>query len=55
MNAAAKKGGGRITEVIPCLTGNMVWSLIRFGYLDDPRLQRGMRKWLDAVIPSKRT
>ena len=42
MNAAAKKGGGRITEVIPCLTGNMVWSLIRFGYLDDPRLQKGI-------------
>ncbi|OPY93229.1 MAG: hypothetical protein A4E73_00329 [Syntrophaceae bacterium PtaU1.Bin231] len=42
MNTAAKTGGGRITEVIPCLTGNMVWSLIRLGYLDDPRLQRGI-------------
>ena len=39
MNIAKKTGGGRKTEVIPCLTGNMVWSLINFGYLDDPRLQ----------------
>jgi len=45
MHASAKTGGGRITEVIPCLCANMVWSLIRFGYLDDPRLQRGI-DWL---------
>ncbi len=38
MHTAEKTGGGRITEVIPCLTGNLVGSLIRFGYLDDPRL-----------------
>jgi len=49
MNAAAKKGGGRITEVIPCLTGNMVWSLIRFGYLDDPRLQKGI-DWITSYM-----
>lgn len=42
MHTAAKAGGGRITEVIPCLTGNMVWSLIRFGYLDDPGVQKGI-------------
>jgi len=42
MHTAQKTGGGRITEVIPCLTGNMVWSLIRFGYIDDPRLQKGI-------------
>jgi len=42
MHTSAKNGGGRITEVIPCLTGNMVWSLIRFGYLGDPRLQKGI-------------
>lgn len=41
-NTAARTGGGRITEVIPCLTGNMVWSLIHFGYLDDPRLQKAI-------------
>jgi len=42
---SAKKGGGRHSEVIPCLTGNMVWSLIRLGYLEDPRLQQGI-KWI---------
>ena len=31
--------------VIPCLTGNMVWSFIRFGYLDDPRVQKGIH-WI---------
>ncbi len=45
MHEAMKSGGGRKTEVIPCLSGNMVWSLIRFGYLDDPRLQKGI-DWL---------
>ena len=30
------------SEVIPCLTGNMVWSLIRLGYLEDPRVRRGI-------------
>jgi len=44
-HTAAKTGGGRISEVIPCLTGNMVWSLIRLGYLDDPRLQKSVG-WL---------
>ncbi len=39
---AAKAGGGRHSEVIPCLTGNMVWSLIRLGYLEDPRVRRGI-------------
>jgi hypothetical protein len=37
-----KTGGGRYSGVIPCLTGNMIWSLIRFGYLPDPRVQRGI-------------
>jgi hypothetical protein len=41
-STSAKKGGGRHSEVIPCLTGNMVFSLIRLGYLNDPRLQRGI-------------
>ena len=49
MHAAAKTGGGRISEVIPCLTGNLVWCLIRFGYLDDPRLQRGIG-WLTRYM-----
>lgn len=42
IHASVKKGGGRHSEVIPCLTGNMVWSLIGFGYLEDPRVQRGI-------------
>ncbi|HWQ59261.1 MAG TPA: nitrogen fixation protein NifH, partial [Clostridia bacterium] len=33
----------------PCLTGNMVWSLIRFGYVDDPRLWKGV-DWLTAYM-----
>ncbi len=49
MQTAVKTGGGRTSEVIPCLTGNMVWSLIRMGYLDDPRLQKGI-EWLLAHI-----
>ncbi len=48
-NTAVRTGGGRITEVIPCLTGNMVWSLIRFGYLNDPRLQKAV-DWLTRFL-----
>ena len=40
MHRVAKTGGGRASEVIPCLTGNMVWSLVRLGYLDDSRVRR---------------
>ena len=39
---SVQKGGGRHSGVIPCLTGNMVWSLIKLGYLDDPRVKRGI-------------
>jgi hypothetical protein len=42
---AEKIGGGRQSGVIPCLTGNMVYSLIRLGYLDDPRVQAGIN-WI---------
>lgn len=42
---SAKKGGGRSTGVIPCLTGNLVCSLIRFGYLKDERVQNSI-KWI---------
>jgi hypothetical protein len=48
-NNAVKKSGSRINEVIPCLTGNMVWSLIRLGYMEDPRLQRGI-DWLTQYM-----
>ena len=33
-----KAGGGLPSGVIPCLTGNMVFSLIRLGMLNDPRV-----------------
>jgi hypothetical protein len=49
MHEAVKTGGGRLSEVIPCLTGNMVWSLIRLGYLDDPRVQKGL-EWLTKFM-----
>lgn len=35
-------GGAYHSAVIPCLTGNMVWSLIRLGYLGDPRVRSGV-------------
>ncbi|WXG44517.1 MAG: nitrogen fixation protein NifH [Promethearchaeati archaeon SRVP18_Atabeyarchaeia-1] len=42
----AKGGeGGAHSGVIPCLTANMVWSLIRFGYLEDSRVKRGI-EWI---------
>lgn len=34
--------GGLPSSVIPCLTGNLVFSLIRLGCLDDPRVQRAV-------------
>jgi len=42
---SAKMGGGRNSGVLPCLTGNMVWSLIRLGFLGDPRVKSGI-KWI---------
>ena len=42
VNKSIKSGGGRHGEVIPCLTGNMVWSLIKLGYLTDERVQKGI-------------
>jgi len=34
---SSPQGGGDHNLVIPCLSGNMVFSLIRLGYLNDPR------------------
>lgn len=42
---SVKSGGGRHSGVIPCLTGNMVWSLIKLGYFGAPRLERAI-KWI---------
>ena len=46
-SVSVKKGGGRHSEVIPCLTGNMIFSLIKLGYLDDPRVLHGI-KWITS-------
>ena len=48
MHRSVKSGGGRATEVIPCLTGNMAWSLIHLGFGDDPRLARAI-DWIAKV------
>lgn len=37
--------GGAHDKVLPCLTGNMVWSLIRLGYLKDVRVRKGI-EWI---------
>jgi len=37
--------GGRRDAVIPCLTGNMVYSLLRFGLLEDERIQHAI-EWI---------
>jgi len=42
LECSKKRGGGLPSGLIPCLTGNMVFSLVRLGCLDDPRLQRAV-------------
>jgi hypothetical protein len=37
-----KTSGGLHNRVVPCLTGNLTFSLIRLGLLDDPRVQRAV-------------
>jgi|WetSurMetagenome_2_1015567.scaffolds.fasta_scaffold89166_2 hypothetical protein len=37
-----RTGGGTASGVIPCLTGNMVWSLVRLGFIDDQRVRNGI-------------
>lgn len=40
-----KTGGGLSSGVIPCLTGNMVYSLVSLGYMDDSRVQKAI-EWI---------
>lgn len=40
-----KEGAGDPERVLPCLTANMIWSFIRFGYLEDERVQKAI-EWL---------
>ena len=37
--------GGKTDCIIPCLTGNMVWCLLKLGYWEDRRLQKGI-EWI---------
>ena len=39
---SSKSETGLASCVIPCLTGNMVYSLIRLGYLDDSRVRKSI-------------
>jgi hypothetical protein len=43
------RNGGTPSGVIPCLTGNMLWCLIRFGRLGDPRVRRGL-DWITRYL-----
>lgn len=42
---SAKTQTGLVSGVIPCLTGNMTYSLIRLGYLEDSRVQSAIN-WI---------
>jgi hypothetical protein len=42
IGSSTKTGRGIASGVIPCLTGNMAFSLIRLGYAGDARLQRAI-------------
>ena len=37
--------GGQTRDVIPCLSGNMIWCLLRFGYRNDKRVITGV-EWI---------
>jgi hypothetical protein len=45
VNKSGSTPGGRKSEVIPCLTGNLAYSLIRLGWLDDARVQKTI-EWI---------
>ncbi len=45
VNKSGKSGGGLPSQVIPCLTGNMIWSLIKLGFIDDVRVTKGI-EWI---------
>jgi len=36
-------------KTLPCLTGNVLWGLIRFGYLEDRRIQKGIN-WITKYL-----
>jgi len=43
-------GGGHHSGVIPCLTGNIVWSMLRLGFENDPRLWKA----IDWIVSFRR-
>ncbi|XMB72963.1 terpene cyclase/mutase family protein [Mycoplasmatota bacterium WC30] len=45
VDVSKKLGGGLPSYVIPCLTGNMVYALIKLGYFEDPRVQKAIN-WI---------
>jgi hypothetical protein len=47
---SVKTDGGDPNKILPCLTGNMIWCLIRFGYLEDLRVQNA----IDWIIKYQR-
>lgn len=50
-DASAKSGGGLFSGVIPCLTGNMVFALLRLGFSNDERL----KKAIEWIVSNQRT
>lgn len=46
---AKRTGGGVPSDVIPCLTGNMAWCLLRLGYQKDQRVQHAI-DWLTGYL-----
>jgi hypothetical protein len=42
---SARTKSGLVSLIVPCLTGNMVFALIKLGYLEDERLRKGI-EWI---------
>ena len=49
ISKSAEAEGGDRSLILPCLTGNMAWSLVRFGYYDNGRVQRAIG-WLSQYM-----
>lgn len=45
MYHSVRHGGGQIGGVVPCLTGNMVWCMLRLGYVNDNNIVKAI-KWI---------
>jgi len=49
MSRSRRDGGGTGASVIPCLTGNMAFALLRLGQADDPRV-RATIDWITTYL-----